>query len=310
MIVKILSLIICTFNRSGLLKKCLDSLLPQITEELEIVIIDNNSPDDTALVLKEYIKKHKIIRYVSELEIGLSHARNRGIKEAKADWILYIDDDAIAFPDFVTRALYLVNQGEFECVGGMYYGYFDKERPKWVTPQYGTKDKYADILTLCPYYIPHGGVVLYKKSAVINAGCFNQNFGMQSNKIAYAEEMELQYKMEKMNCRIAFDPNLKIYHLVNSHKLTLSWQLNSFFALGRDSGKIEPYGIAELLKCFLLFNKSLAALFIKRVPLNSIKLLIKKKYYWENFLLDSLYANLFSAGLLYSKIITLIHSIK
>ena len=51
---KLLTIIICTYNRSRLLKKCLDSLLHQITDETEIIVIDNNSQDNTAQVVTEF----------------------------------------------------------------------------------------------------------------------------------------------------------------------------------------------------------------------------------------------------------------
>ena len=93
-----LSVIICTYNRVELLGKCVNSLMTQTArkENYEIIVIDNNSTDNTA----DLIRKIKIInsnlRYVKEANQGLSYARNRGWKEAKGEYIAYIDDDCKA----------------------------------------------------------------------------------------------------------------------------------------------------------------------------------------------------------------------
>jgi len=296
---KLLSINICTFNRSRLLKKCLDSLLSQVTEELEILIIDNNSSDDTALVVSEYIKRQKNIRYVCEPEIGLSHARNRGIKESRADWILYLDDDAIAFPDLIERTFYLIETADFDCVGGMYYGYFEGNRPKWVHNDWGTKLKYSDQLTECPYYIPHGGIVLYRKNVLLKSGEFNTSLGMKGNMTGYAEEVELQERIFRAGYKIGFDPLLKIWHLNKPESFGFRKMLWNAYYHGRDNKFIHKENIFIVL---IKFIASFAALIFKRIPKSIIKITIVKNYYWQNMLIDSLYPNIFYLGLLKSKI--------
>ena len=278
-----LSIIICTYNRSRLLKKCLDSLLPQLTEELEIVIIDNNSPDDTALVVREYIKKHKNIRYVCEPEIGLSHARNRGIKEAKADWILYIDDDAIAFPDLIERALYLIERADFDCVGGMYYGYFEGEKPKWIPKDFGTKYLFSASLCECPFNVPHGGIVIYRKSILYTCGGFNTTIGMSANKISYGEEIYLQKRIEDLHGKIGFDPKLKVYHLNKADRLSLK----NMFVFKYELGKSHKFEITlSLTERLYRVGRSILGI-PKHILTNLVRLLISRNYFWQNLLFDS-----------------------
>jgi glycosyltransferase involved in cell wall biosynthesis len=278
-----ITIAICTYNRSNLLIKCLDSLLPQLTEKIEILVIDNNSSDNTADVTKEYTTNYQNIRYVFEKNIGLSHARNLGINESKADWILYLDDDAIAFPDLVERGLYLVKRGDFDCVGGVYYGYFDGARPKWLPDDFGTKIKYSDSLTECPHHIPSGGIVLYRKVIFEHIGLFDFNLGMKQNSIFYGEETELQKRLFINNYKIGFDPELKIYHLIK--RTTVISQLIQQFKKGFSVGHYEHRRIVLLL---LKLIYSIFGLFIKRTPKNLYKLVFIRNYYFQNFILDSL----------------------
>ena len=75
----VLSIIICTFNRANFLKSCINSIIDQIHEHknIEILIIDNNSKDNTKELVKNY-NSNNIVYYL-ETQQGLSFARNKGI---------------------------------------------------------------------------------------------------------------------------------------------------------------------------------------------------------------------------------------
>lgn len=84
-----ISFIICTYNRADYLDDSLASLLAGNTpvKPVEILVVNNNSSDETEKVIKRYInhiKPNISVRSAAETKQGLSHARNRGIREAKA----------------------------------------------------------------------------------------------------------------------------------------------------------------------------------------------------------------------------------
>src|SRR5688572_3177356 len=89
------SIVIPTYNRSALLRNAVASVLAQNTQiPVEIVIVDNNSQDDTAAVVRSMMDAHPgRIRYVVERQQGNAHARNRGVESATAGIIAFIDDD-------------------------------------------------------------------------------------------------------------------------------------------------------------------------------------------------------------------------
>src|SRR5438034_3826187 len=76
----LVDVIICTFNRSNILSICLDALLPQITPSLQqiagVLVVNNNSQDNTLTVLQELQKLYPFLRITEEHQQGLSHARN------------------------------------------------------------------------------------------------------------------------------------------------------------------------------------------------------------------------------------------
>ena len=93
------TVIICTYNRSNNLPECLKALEDQHNvEELdwEVLVVDNNSTDNTKEVVENYARKSTIkIRYAHEKQQGLNYARNLGMREEKGDYFSYVDDDIV-----------------------------------------------------------------------------------------------------------------------------------------------------------------------------------------------------------------------
>lgn len=85
------SLIVPIFNSSKYLKKCINSLLNQTLKDIEIILINDGSKDESDKIIKEY--KDKRIKYISKENEGIGKTRNRGIKEATGEYIAFVDSD-------------------------------------------------------------------------------------------------------------------------------------------------------------------------------------------------------------------------
>ena len=91
---KKLSVIIPVYNADKTLKKCIESVLKQKDEDLEIVLINDGSTDASDKIIQEYKeKKPKIISYYKKKNTGVADTRNYGIKKAKGTYILFLDAD-------------------------------------------------------------------------------------------------------------------------------------------------------------------------------------------------------------------------
>lgn len=88
-----ISLVIPAFNAASYLEQCIDSILKQTYTDFEIIVIDDGSTDDTRFICKKYEAKDSRIRYIHQKNAGVSAARNRGIENAKGDWIAFVDAD-------------------------------------------------------------------------------------------------------------------------------------------------------------------------------------------------------------------------
>lgn len=100
---KKISIIIATYNAGKVLQRCLDSIRPQKRDDIELLIIDGNSKDNTM----EIINSNKdIIDYcVSESDDGIYDAWNKGIKVASGEWIQFVGADDQLMPDAISTYL-------------------------------------------------------------------------------------------------------------------------------------------------------------------------------------------------------------
>lgn len=109
----LVSVIVCTYNRSIFLERCLQSLRNQSYTNLEIIVVNGPSTDQTSYVLARYPE----VIVVAQKELnGLSSARNLGIQVSKGEIIAFIDDDAVAEEHWVEE---LVTGYSTESVGGV-----------------------------------------------------------------------------------------------------------------------------------------------------------------------------------------------
>lgn len=88
-----ISVIVPVYNVEKYLNKCLDSLVNQSLKDIEIIVINDGSPDNSEKIILNYQKKYKNIKYYKKINGGLSDARNYGLKYATGDYISFIDSD-------------------------------------------------------------------------------------------------------------------------------------------------------------------------------------------------------------------------
>jgi len=88
-----LSLIIPVYNLEDYIASCIDSILPQLTEETELILIDDGSTDDSAKIIKQFIENNSNVRYFYQENKRQGAARNNGLKQSKGEYIWFIDGD-------------------------------------------------------------------------------------------------------------------------------------------------------------------------------------------------------------------------
>lgn len=134
------AVVLCTYNRAEVLPKALDSLLHQDPGAIryEIVLVDNNSTDATRAVVESLTARGcRHLRYVFEAKQGLAHARNAGIRSARAPIIAFTDDDVTVAPNWLaTIKQTFDDHPEVDCIGGRVLPQWRPSPPPWLTREH------------------------------------------------------------------------------------------------------------------------------------------------------------------------------
>ncbi len=99
---KKLSIIIPVYNTEKHLKKCFDSIINQNNSEIEVVVINDGSTDNSEVIIKEYTEQYKdVFKYYKKDNSGVADTRNFGIEKATGEYIMFLDSD-----DYIDKKLY------------------------------------------------------------------------------------------------------------------------------------------------------------------------------------------------------------
>ena len=100
---KKISIIIATYNAAKTLGRCLDSIVPQLTDETELILVDGSSEDETNKIIDSYGKKVAV--HICEPDKGIYDAWNKGVKAANGHWVMFIGADDILLPNAIETYL-------------------------------------------------------------------------------------------------------------------------------------------------------------------------------------------------------------
>ena len=118
----LVSIIVPIYNTAKYLPKCLDSILNQTYQNLEIILVDDGSTDDSGTIAKNYAKKDSRIKVIHQENAGQSSARNLGLKKSTGEYISFIDSDDEIKSNFISNLLTPFNKpGTSITVCGIHY---------------------------------------------------------------------------------------------------------------------------------------------------------------------------------------------
>lgn len=263
-----LTIVVCTYNRSDWLLGCLSSLESQCNDELvEVLVVDNNSTDATASVTHKFTDRLPNFKYIFEGTQGLSRARNRGFKEASGKYVAYIDDDARADLGWKEEIInFFETHSDAVGVGGQHRAFSSVPIPKWFPKEFGSRSLGDETRMLQKDEWISGLNMAFMKSALIEVGGFDTSIGMTGEKVSYGEETQLILRMLRRGMKVYYCAEMQVEHAILPHKLKLRWLLRSRFANGYDGVSTFNYlGTAtsylpkladSLMRALMLFVRS------------------------------------------------------
>ena len=142
------SVIVPIFNVETFLSKCLDSIIGQTYSNLEIILVNDGSTDNSGVICERYAEKDKRIKYIHQKNEGLSCARNVGLRAASGDYILMVDGDDALHPQMIEILHHLIKSGDYDFA--MCYGLwvYDLEYP--AIEEYDELPERKELIELTP----------------------------------------------------------------------------------------------------------------------------------------------------------------
>jgi len=249
----LVSVIICTYNREKYLPSALNSLKNQTVDKkkYEIIIVNNNSTDNTEEISKRFIKENPElnIKYVVETQRGLSAARNRGIKESDGEIIIFIDDDAEVTPNYVEEAIkFFQTYDDVDAMGGKIIPkYEDGKEPEWMSIfLWGlvTKSDWGNKIRKYPYSkSPYGCSMALRKNVLYDVGLFNEQLIFRS------EDKYIFYQLKRFKRKYIYNPNFIVFHNISKERITKEAVKRISFSVG--AGEYDRIKHQSILKKFI-----------------------------------------------------------
>lgn len=110
------SVILPVYNAQNYLRQCMDSVLSQTLQEIEIICVNDGSTDDSEKILREYEAKDSRVHVMSQENAGAGAARNTGLRKAKGEYLSFLDADDFFEPDMLEAAWKKAKQGNAQIV--------------------------------------------------------------------------------------------------------------------------------------------------------------------------------------------------
>jgi len=246
------SIIICTYNRSELLKEALESLLSLAVSpglEWEALVVDNNSNDSTEAVTKSFCDKYpKRFRYIFEGRQGKSFALNNGMSEARGEIIALTDDDATVDPHWLTQLIDTIERFDCAGVGGKIVPVWKISKPSWLEME-GPYKLMDAIVSFdlgdrpCEMKTPaFGANMAFRKAIVEKYGPFRLDLCRRGDLLG-GEDTEYCRRVLKGGERLFYAPGAVVYHPVEEKRTHKSYFQEWYLCRGRAS--IREDGVPE-----------------------------------------------------------------
>lgn len=168
------SIITATFNSDLGISSCLDSIISQDYKNIECIIIDGKSTDQTLEIISKKKKKHKFIKLFSEVDKGIYDALNKGVYHASGDIIGFVhSDDLLASPDVLTKIVDKLLNDDLDGVYGNLQ-YVSKNNTDNVLRFWESNDFYPKLLS--NGWMPPHPTLFLKKEIYADYGGFDLSY--------------------------------------------------------------------------------------------------------------------------------------
>ena len=239
---KLLSILMPTHNRADILPialKSFESLSIPAEWQAEMIIVVNACSDNTCEVLDQHIDKLPFpTRYVIEPIAGSSQARNRGVEEARGEVFVFVDDDVLVSPDWLTELMNVFDTTPADFVGGPVRLWWHAiERPEWFTPDFDSllaaKEHGDEIIELDSPTSVITINIAYRRKIFDQVGNFRRDLERRGKGTGSYEDVEFNTRALDAGMRLFYAPKAAVQHWVEPSRMSFPAMSKMIFYVGQ-----------------------------------------------------------------------------
>ena len=248
------TVVIPNLNGAGWLKDSIESIWAQTMQDLELIVVDNGSTDESLAIAQSYQGRPGYTLIQNDTNTGFSHAVNQGIRVAKGEYVALFNNDAFAEPDWLENLIAAAEQdGRIFAVSSLMIRHFERELADdagdYVT-LLGFACKRGDGMKASRYQKPGrvfsacGGAALYRKSILDEIGLFDETF------FAYYEDVDISWRANSLGYTNVYCPTARCYHICGATTGAVRYNPFKSIQSGRNS-ILLPYKNMPILMLLL-----------------------------------------------------------
>ncbi len=248
---KLVSIIIPNYNNEKYIVRCLDSILQQTYENIEVIIIDDGSTDNSWNIINQYRTRDNFT-IVKQYNMNASVARNKGIELSRGEYLFFLDSDDYIFSDAIEKMVHTYNEINIDLVIGDFC--LVEENEKLIRKEkHSVYNLMIDNPLLYSYISPNPSNKLYKRCIIIDNGIYFGNVRIGQDLNFYMKYLlkcknivfidNLIYSWRQVENGMSQTASLKIFDIVASFQ-----DIKKFYTISNSQKEYDKYVTAVEFK--------------------------------------------------------------
>lgn len=247
-----ISIIVPVYNSKQYLKRCINSLICQNYGNVEIIVIDDGSTDNSLTILKDLAKQDSRIKVFHQINMGQGLARNVGLENATGDYVAFVDSDDFVHPDIYVRLLSLALKYKADVTVCGRTRFYNKQF------KFNTLNSNKQLLEVHKYSGEEAAFHLFAITSDIKPALWDKLYKIELFKdIKFPnyifEDAAVMYKvLMTANRVVTTKESLYAYFIHNGSTITMPWNKNKLYSFFRVTNEIEKE-LTKLRKVDLIY---------------------------------------------------------
>jgi glycosyltransferase involved in cell wall biosynthesis len=253
-----ITVVLCTYNRHQSLRSALNSVAASVlpeSVEWEILVVDNNSTDQTRKVVEEFCSRHPgWFRYLFEAQQGKSYALNSGIREARGNILAFMDDDVTVHPNWLQNLTAALRNDEWVGAGGRIVPEWTFPPPCWLAAD--SRHAAGPLVGFDPSpnagrlnEAPIGANMAFRKDMFEKYGYFRTDLGPRPGSEIRNEDTEFGDRLLLGGERLRYEPSALVFHPVTRNRIEKKYFLRWWYHKGEAT--IRQFGVRPGTKYYI-----------------------------------------------------------